>query len=150
MSLFENEIKGFSGEYRFLSNFFPCKIILYGLQYPSVEHAYVACKHQEYDLIEHNKMVVMSAGQVKRYGRLIPIRKNWDSIKTAVMLGLLRKKFSNELNPDLVTLLLATENAYIEETNLWGDVFWGVSHGKGLNVLGNLLMTVREELRHGN
>ena len=32
--------KGFSGEYEFLSNFYPCRIVYNGITYPSVEHAY--------------------------------------------------------------------------------------------------------------
>jgi predicted NAD-dependent protein-ADP-ribosyltransferase YbiA (DUF1768 family) len=31
----------------------------------------------------------------------------------------------------------------------WGDRFWGVCNGVGENMLGKLLMQVREELRSG-
>lgn len=148
MSLFDKEIKGFSGEYRFLSNFYPCKIDLNDLPFPSVEHAYVALKHHHMTVVEYNNIVKMTAGQAKRYGRTFQIRKDWDSVKTAAMLGLLRQKFSSA-NPELMALLLATDDAYIEETNTWGDTFWGICDGKGLNVLGTLLMNIREELRHG-
>lgn len=37
-------INSFMGKYRFLSNFWPCKVIFNGLEYPSTEHAYQAAK----------------------------------------------------------------------------------------------------------
>ena len=37
-------IKEFKGDYRWLSNFTPCKIELDGFIYPSVEHAYMSAK----------------------------------------------------------------------------------------------------------
>lgn len=43
--------------------------------------------------------------------------------------------------------LLATGTRYLEETNTWGDTYWGVCEGKGLNMLGKTLMQVRDELR---
>lgn len=33
-------INGFQGEYRFLSNFYPCQITFYGLTFTSVEAAF--------------------------------------------------------------------------------------------------------------
>lgn len=43
--------------------------------------------------------------------------------------------------------LLETGDAMLIEGNTWGDTFWGVCNGQGLNVLGNLLMEIRQELR---
>lgn len=37
-------IRGFNDPHRWLSNFYPSKIILYGLVFPTVEHAYQAMK----------------------------------------------------------------------------------------------------------
>lgn len=45
--------------------------------------------------------------------------------------------------------LINTQDAYLEEGNKWGDTFWGTVEGKGQNVLGNLLMEVRELLKKG-
>lgn len=44
----------------------------------------------------------------------------------------------------LRTKLIATGEKYIEETNWWGDIYWGVCNGKGENNLGKILMNVRE------
>ena len=40
----DNYIKGFFGEYRWLSNFEPCKVFYEGFEYSSSENAYQAAK----------------------------------------------------------------------------------------------------------
>ena len=50
-------------------------------------------------------------------------------------------------NPRLLTKLLATGDAHIEEGNYWNDTYWGVCKGEGYNHLGRILMQVRGELR---
>ena len=61
------------------------------------------------------------------------------------MLDILRLKF----DPDspLTKRLLTTYGAPLIEGNRWGDKYWGVCNGAGLNRLGELLMQVREERR---
>lgn len=39
-------IDSFTGDYRFLSNFYPCKVRYLGLVYQSVEHAFQGRKQQ--------------------------------------------------------------------------------------------------------
>jgi len=34
----------------------------------------------------------------------------------------------------------------LEETNTWGDKYWGVCNGEGENQLGKLLMKIRENI----
>ena len=46
-------------------------------------------------------------------------------------------------NSDLRDRLLATGHCFLEETNNWGDRFWGVCEGVGENHLGRILMRVR-------
>ncbi len=60
------------------------------------------------------------------------------------MLDLLRIKFTI---PTLRERLLATGDQTLIEGNTWGDTYWGVCRGVGLNNLGTLLMQVREECR---
>ena len=59
------------------------------------------------------------------------------------MRDLLRNKFSE---PDLAARLLATGSTELIEGNNWNDTFWGVCRGRGRNMLGQLLMEVREEI----
>ena len=60
------------------------------------------------------------------------------------MVACVRMKFTD---PALAAKLLATGEATLVEGNHWGDTFWGVCDGEGRNQLGEILMTVREELR---
>lgn len=136
------QIKGFGGQYRFLSNFYPCVLQLDGLEFPTLEHAYQASKVvflPSRKLFQHG-----TPGQAKRLGKGITLRPDWEEVKIDVMLSLLRQKFVQE---PLKQMLLETGDAYLEETNSWGDIFWGVYNEMGQNWLGKLLMQVREELQ---
>lgn len=146
MSLFGEPITSFSGEYRFLSNFWPVNItgILAGRSFPSVEHAYVASKST--DSIIHDRLSCsnMTAAQAKSLGRTLDIRPDWDDVKFTVMCVLVRKKFEY---PELAKLLLATGDRPLIEGNTWGDVYWGQCPiGKGQNNLGKILEHNREIL----
>ena len=134
-----NDIRGFFGEYRFLSNFTPATIKFEGDYYSSVEHAYVAAKTlspRERELIR----MVESAGKIKIIGRRLTLRPEWNKLRISFMRSFLEQKFNY---PKYKELLLKTGSAYLEETNSWGDTFWGVSNGCGLNTLGQLLMSIR-------
>lgn len=153
-------IASFQGEYRFLSNFYPCSVVLDGVDYPSVEHAFQAAKARIDDVLVHFdphlgpltkpvRMVIRSAstpGQAKRLGRKIKLRPGWEDMRLEVMEGLVRQKFTNDWC--LAERLLKTGDAELIEGNWWGDTFWGVCQGKGENNLGKILMRVREEVRN--
>ena len=141
-------IRTFTGNYRFLSNFYPVRIAMddevSSGMYPSVEHAYQACK--TLNVAERERILrCPTPGQAKRLGREVTIRKDWEQIKLKVMYHLLRQKFG--AHADLQDRLLMTGYAELIEGNDWHDTFWGVCNGKGQNHLGKLLMQVREELR---
>ena len=137
-------IESFQGPYRWLSNFWPARVVLDGEVFSSVEHAYQAAKFLPGS--EGRAFVAKCAtpGQAKRAGRKFPVRGEWDEIKVAVMLDLNRQKYKD---PELRGKLLATEDALLVEGNTWGDRFWGVCNGEGANNLGEILMQIREELR---
>ena len=135
-------IDSFRGEYRFLSNFYPCPIVFEGDLYPSLEHAFQAAKSLDPN---ERKVVRLCAkpGDAKRAGRKVKKREDWDDVRVGVMRELLHQKFND---PQLRQRLLNTEGAELIEGNDWGDVFWGVCRGRGLNWLGKLLMEVRSTL----
>ena len=135
-------VREFQGEYRFLSNFWPCQIEFQGLVFPSVEHAYVAAKTKDSG-IRRVVAALGSAGDAKRYGRRIRLRDDWDAVKLDLMLDFVRKKFQTK---DLADKLVATAPRILIEGNRWGDTFWGMCDGVGQNNLGKLLMQVRDEL----
>lgn len=138
----DGNIKGFFGEYKWLSNFHGCDIEYQGLRFQSTEAAYQAakCRHS-YD---RQQFTGVNASKAKRMGRQITIREDWDEVKFSIMLELCTYKFSR--NSELRKKLLETGNKYIEETNWWGDTYWGVCNGKGENKLGQILMIIRSNL----
>lgn len=138
------KIDSFSGEFRWLSNFWPCKIISDGIEFPSVEHAYVAAKKQCPDFARKISKLPL-AGNAKTEGRGITLRPDWDEVKYELMYKFLRQKFV--ANSPLGQLLDGTLGAELIEGNNWKDTYWGVCHGKGQNNLGKLLMQIREENR---
>lgn len=135
-------INSFWGRYRFLSNFYPCDIDYEGMLYPSSEHAYQAAKCE--NITDRRKFLSGTAGNAKRLGKNIIVRKDWDTVKLSIMEEIVRIKFKN---PEVRNLLLATNDLYIEEGNGWGDTFWGVCKGKGQNHLGKILMKIRKEIQ---
>ena len=138
------DITSFHGSNRFLSNFWPCNIVLDGEYYWTVEHAYQAAKTLELD--DRKRVQKASTpGQAKALGRHLVMRIEWDVIKLRVMTDLVWQKFSN--NPDLRKKLLDTKSARLVEGNTWGDTFWGVCNGVGENHLGDILMRTRTMLR---
>jgi ribA/ribD-fused uncharacterized protein len=137
-----NKIISFSGQYAFLSNFYSCDVWYEGKLYPSSEHAYVAAKTAELALREEIARI-KTPGQVKRFGRIIGLRDDWERVRIHEMRKILESKFSD---PDLLLRLKATAPAYLEEGNTWGDKFWGVCNGIGQNHLGKLLMSIRDDI----
>jgi len=108
--------------------------------FKTVEHAYQAAKTYSID----DRMKIANAdtpGQAKRLGRKANVRSDWESVKVGVMRGLLIQKFSDV---NLRKKLLATGKQELIEGNEWGDLFWGVCKGNGKNILGKLLMEIRD------
>lgn len=138
------QIRGFYGDYRFLSNFYDCKLIVDGISYPTLEHYYQAMKAT--DLEDHDYVALApTPGLAKHRGKRIKIRDDWDKVKLAKMRIGLRAKFDQ--NTDLKEMLLETGHADLVEDNAWHDTFWGVCNGKGFNHLGEMLMELRDSYR---
>lgn len=140
------EIKGFFGPWRFLSNFHYFPVELDGVVYKTNEHAYQAAK----TVIPEEREKIRLADkpiEARRRGQLVTFRSGWEDIKLATMHDLNCQKYADQ---KLGTMLLESGDAYLEETNHWGDVFWGVCGGVGENHLGRILMTIRLHLKQIN
>ena len=108
-------ITSFSGNHRFLSNFYipPVEIEFEGILFPTTEHAYQAAK--TFDNVARRDIARLSTpGKAKRMGRVLEIRNDWEYVKVSVMESLLVKKFSI---PEMRDLLLTTRNSYLIEGN---------------------------------
>jgi ribA/ribD-fused uncharacterized protein len=144
------EIRSFSGDWGFLSNFYPCTVVLDDVQYPSVEHAYQAAKTLSPKQREKFLYAGVKASDAKRMGASLSLRPDWAEVKIDIMRDLLMQKFYPTI---LRRKLLCTFSANLVEGNWWHDEFWGVCEGNckqgpheanGTNWLGVLLMEVRK------
>jgi ribA/ribD-fused uncharacterized protein len=140
----EHSIHGFVGDYKWLSNFFPCRVSFGGLVYGSSEAIYQSCK---FPPAEREVFTHLDAAAAKKLAHSKTVDEAWWAAhEDEVMRDALWAKFTQ--NPDLAARLLATGDRYLEETNWWDDTYWGVYQGQGKNVLGHLLMETRTRLKN--
>ena len=132
------------------SNLFRRAITFEGHEFPTAEHAYQAGKPRSNAVRDWilapptPSLVAMAAHGLYKWD----IAPNWSRIKHDRMLNVLRAKFSQ--HDDLRDLLCCTGSAQlIERPRIDSPTsrHWGMINGKGLNMLGVLLMKVRDELR---
>jgi len=137
-------INEFQGKWTVFSNFVPCSITYKGILYPTTEHAYMSAKSDSLEWKETCSNFQLRPGAVKKLGRKVQLRSDWEEVKEQVMEDVLRLKFSQ---PKFKHILLETGNEVIQEGNYWNDKIWGVclKTGVGKNLLGKLLMKIRTE-----
>src|SRR5580700_817432 len=93
-----SKIDSFEGEYRFLSNFYPCEVKFEGIIYPSAEHAYQSAK--TLDMTERRRIAAIpTPAAAKAAGRALRYRPDWERVKYDVMLQCVRYKFTH--HPEL-------------------------------------------------
>lgn len=141
-----NVIKGFFGDYRFLSNFYDSPVYYEGLLYRSSECAYQAAK-----LLPHYRSALQSVSAAtskkiwKSFGEdslYDNCAEEWDERKYDIMSSIVFEKFLR--NKVLRHKLSSTGDRHLEETNWWKDVCWGVDINLGgKNWLGIILMNTR-------
>lgn len=134
-------IDNFHGKYFFLSNFFCVPVKYGGLTFTNTEAAF----HSEKCSSRSSEFVNLNPSEAKRLGRRVKLRPDWEDVKDDIMLNVVCAKFDQ--HPDLAQKLLETGDEELVEGNTWEDRYWGVCGGKGKNMLGKILMRVREELR---
>ena len=155
-------IAKFEGEHAWLSNFyespieFPvssdARLLLDNkpLIFKTAEAAFQAAKYKamvqsDQDAIYGFLKALLeapTASVAKRLGRNVKIDvQKWDEIKIDCMREVVFAKFKQ--SADLRIKLLYTGSAMLVEGNSWNDKFWGRCDGKGLNMLGVILMEVR-------
>lgn len=138
-----------SDEFGCFSNFAPYPVRMDGKVWPTSEHYFQAQKFEE---VEHREKIrkaksPMIAARMGR-DRKKPLRRDWESVKVSVMREVVRAKFTQ--HEDIRQILLSTGDAKIVE-HTENDAYWGDGgDGAGKNMLGRVLMEVREELKRGS
>ena len=130
------------------SNFAPYPIEIDGAVWPTSEHYFQAQKfadaaHREAIRTATSPMDAANMGR----DRSRPLRDDWERVKDDVMYRALAAKFTQ--HPALREQLLATGDAPLVEHTA-NDRYWADGgDGRGRNMLGVLLMRLRDELRAG-
>jgi ribA/ribD-fused uncharacterized protein len=133
-------------EFGDFSNFAAFPIRLGGKVWPTSEHYFQAQKfhdagHREAIRKAKSPMIAARMGRDRRKR----LRRDWESVKVSVMTDAVRAKFTQ--HEGLRGLLLSTGDAKIVE-HAANDAYWGDGGDRsGRNMLGQVLMRVRAELR---
>lgn len=130
--------------YGCFSNFSIHPIILKDREWKSTEHYFQAQKFAgtQYEEEIRNANTPMKAALLGR-DRSKPLREDWEQCKVDIMKQALVAKF--EQHPILKSILLSTGNCTLVEHTA-NDSYWGDGgHGEGENMLGKLLMEIRNE-----
>lgn len=152
-SLAPNEIRFYRANekpFGAFSNLFRRTFTFEGVAYLTAEHAYQAGKARKEAVRDwilsapSPSLVAMAAHGLYTWD----IAPNWSKIKFTRMKGVLLAKYGQ--HEDLRNLLLGTGDAHLIESATIDNAvnrLWGEVNGVGKNMLGKLLMEVREELR---
>lgn len=132
--------------YGCFSNFAPYPVEIGGRVWPTVEHYFQA---QKFAGTQHEEEIRLadSPNEAARMGkkRNKPLRNGWESVKDDVMREAILAKFRQ--HADIRQTLLATGDAVLVE-HTRSDSYWGDGgDGTGRNMLGKILVEVRQQLR---
>ncbi len=132
--------------YGCFSNFSRHSFEIEGTPWQTVEHFFQAMKfpdtpHEDAIRIAPAPMIAKQMGN----DHARPLRPDWQAVKDAVMRRAVRAKF--EQHSDIRAVLLGTgDEELIEDAP--DDYYWGCGiEGTSKNMLGKVLMEVREALR---
>lgn len=131
----------FKDDYFFLSTFYivPITLEINGKEckFTNVEAAYQAQKNPEIA----DRFSQVKGLEAKRMDDTLKITVlDWDNYKLFAMANALHAKFTNKL----LFARLKTIKEDIIHDNYWNDIYWGVYKGAGKNILGKLLMNIRD------
>lgn len=132
--------------YGCFSNFSRHGVSFDGKWWPTTEHYFQAQKF----LSETDQEQIRQTSNPNRAAQMgrdrkRTLRPDWEEIKDEVMYRAVLKKF--QTHPEIGEILQATGDKKIVE-NAPGDYYWGCgADGSGRNMLGQILMRVRSELK---
>jgi N-glycosidase YbiA len=134
-------------KYGVFSNFSRHTIKLDDKIWPTSEHYFQAMKFENNEVIIEQIRTATTPAEAARLGRdrSVPIRNDWESVKDYAMRTAVWAKITQY--PELKELLLSTGNDMLVE-HTKNDSYWGDGgDGTGINMLGIILMEVRNKLR---
>lgn len=137
---------GTRDKYGGFSNFSSHGFELDGAYWPTSEHYFQAQKFAGTPHAEQIRQVKTPKDAAKMgRDRKRPLRSDWEQVKDDIMRKVVLCKF--QTHADIREVLLSTDNDLIVE-NSPIDYYWGCgADGSGKNMLGIILMEVRDILR---
>lgn len=135
--------------YGCFSNFSAHGFVLDELYWQTSEHYFQAQKFVGTPYLEKIRQLKTpkDAANLGR-DRSLPLRSDWEQVKDEVMRRAVLQKFST--HAEIRDILLATGNESIVENSPF-DYYWGCGKdGTGKNMLGQILMEVREILQNAS
>jgi ribA/ribD-fused uncharacterized protein len=137
-------------EHGYMSNFSRYELECFGRKWMTSEHCYQAQKFvgmnvEDYDAVFNADRPMVAAALGRDPNR--PIRPDWEAVRDDVMRFVVYHKFSQ--NTQIRDKLLLTGDVPLfEHDTKRGDRYWAIDKkGIGKNMLGVILMEVREVLR---
>jgi N-glycosidase YbiA len=133
--------------YGCFSNFSRHHLFLKDKVWKTSEHYFQAQKfagteYEEKVRLAHSPKEAAELGRNRKF----PLRKDWEAVKDDIMREALRAKFTQ--NKELKEILLKTGDIHLVE-HTHNDFYWADGgDGSGKNMLGKLLMELREELNN--
>ena len=140
---FPDCINSFKGEYDFLSNRYPCRILWEGQEFHSAETAFQASKCE--DEKERKGFAGCSTDKAVLKGKDLTPYPGWEDAQISIMESILQAKF--EQNPALMQKLVETGNRILLNGNNKQETFWGIDPYSwiGENHLGRIIMNIRDK-----
>ena len=140
---FPDTITRFKGEYDYLSNRYPCRIVWEGLEYRSAEAAFQASKCK--DEKERKVFAGCSTDKAVLKGKELKPYAGWEDAQISIMESILQAKF--EQNPALMRKLVETGSRVLLNGNNKQETFWSINLYSwiGENHLGRILMNIRDK-----
>ncbi len=131
----------FKNKYFFLSNFYPCVVtLLIGDKVLSFKNSEAAYQAQKNESLAEN-FILLKGLEAKKLGENLKLTTDdWDTYRLYAMARALNSKFKD---PSLMFQLKQVREPIVED-NYWNDTYWGVCGGVGDNMLGKLLMFIRD------
>ena len=123
----------------FLNNKYSCGVHILNRRFGNAEAAFQAHKTKEPQI--RNIFTSLDAVSAQSLGRDLVCYNNWENDKLRVMLTVIFEKFRQ--NPDILQKLINTGNQKLVAVSISSETYWGTHEGIGKNMLGKILMYVR-------
>ena len=134
-------IKGFTGEYDFLSMEYPCEFFMEGVKFKSASAAFYAQKNP--DINSWNKFARLNPNNARQKASNLPTTDEYLNNREFYLYRANKAKFDNSVT--LKTSLCNTGTKKLVNVVPYNDEWLGVYKGKGHNMLGRVLMKIRSE-----